>query len=217
MAQLKFLDDTGVAKLIQMIVDKFVKKEYKTGSQTVFKVLSDNNLTDELVQKINNASDSSFSGNYSDLHGKPSINGHELASGANTLEDLGIASASDIADMATQSYVTSYVSGRGYQTATQVKSTVNSAVSNLKSDLLTQINNAVASVLTYKGTKASTSGLPSSGNKVGDIWFVQADNSEYAWDGTKWEELGAIVDLSNYVQYTDLVPISTPYIESMFD
>lgn len=81
------------------------------------------------------------------------------------------------------------------------------------------------SVIGYKGegkyrlttAKASTSGLPSSGNKVGDVWFVQADSSEYAWDGTKWEELGAIVDLSNYVQYTDLVPISTSYIESMFD
>lgn len=33
----------------------FVKKENKTGSTTEYKVLSDNNLTDELVQKINEA------------------------------------------------------------------------------------------------------------------------------------------------------------------
>lgn len=52
MAQVKYLDEAGLAKLVEEIVATFVKKEYKTGSQTVYKVLSDNNLTDELVQKI---------------------------------------------------------------------------------------------------------------------------------------------------------------------
>lgn len=33
----------------------FVKKEFKTGSTTEYKVLSDNNLSDDLIEKINNA------------------------------------------------------------------------------------------------------------------------------------------------------------------
>ena len=101
--QKKFLDQNGVlyvwTKLKALLGGK-VDKEFKTGSQSQYKVLSDNNLTDELVTKINNAGDSSFSGNYGDLKGKPSINGHELASGENTLETLGIQAAGDYATKA---------------------------------------------------------------------------------------------------------------------
>lgn len=101
--QKKFLDQNGVlyvwTKLKTLLGGK-VDKEFKTGSQSQYKVLSDNNLTDELVTKINNAGDSSFSGNYGDLKSKPSINGHELASGENSLETLGIQAAGDYATKA---------------------------------------------------------------------------------------------------------------------
>ena len=56
----------------------------------------------------------------------------------------------------------------------------------------------IASVLTYKGTKASYSALPSSGNSTGDVWHVTDTGAEYAWDGTEWQELGTAIDLSNY-------------------
>ena len=56
----------------------------------------------------------------------------------------------------------------------------------------------IASVLTYKGTKASVANLPSTGNTTGDVWHITADGSEYAWDGTIWQELGTAVDLSGY-------------------
>jgi len=51
--------------------------------------LSHNDLTDALVEKINNAGDSSFTGVYADLDGKPKINGVELGA-TNTLAALGI-------------------------------------------------------------------------------------------------------------------------------
>ena len=56
----------------------------------------------------------------------------------------------------------------------------------------------IASVLTYKGTKASSSSLPSSGNSTGDVWHVTDTGAEYAWDGSAWQELGTAIDLSNY-------------------
>lgn len=62
-----------------------------------------------------------------------------------------------------------------------------------------EIDGLVSGVLHYKGTKATTSALPSSGNTTGDVWHVTADGSEWAWDGTQWQELGTAVDLSGFV------------------
>ena len=64
----------------------------------------------------------------------------------------------------------------------------------------TEVNNLVASVFHYKGTKATVSALPTSGNTTGDVWHVTADGSEYVWNGSAWEELGTAVDLSGYAQ-----------------
>lgn len=117
--QKKFLDQNGVlyvwTKLKTLLGGK-VDKEFKTGSSSQYKVLSDNNLTDELVTKINNAGDSSFSGNYGDLKGKPSINGHELASGENSLETLGIQAAGDYATKAELGNKVSKEDGKGLST-----------------------------------------------------------------------------------------------------
>lgn len=65
----------------------------------------------------------------------------------------------------------------------------------------------IASVMIYKGTKTAVSALPSTGNTTGDVWHVTADGSEYAWDGSAWQELGTAVDLSNYPTFAD-VPTS---------
>lgn len=65
-----------------------------------------------------------------------------------------------------------------------------------KTQLDAAINQAVASVMTYKGTKATVGELPSDDNKIGDVWHITADNAEYAWDGTKWEVLGSTMNVS---------------------
>lgn len=70
---MKILDENGALYLWQKL------KTYITGllSNKVDKVegkgLSTNDLTDELVTKINNAGDSSFTGNYNDLTNKPDL------------------------------------------------------------------------------------------------------------------------------------------------
>lgn len=63
----------------------------------------------------------------------------------------------------------------------------------------TEVDGMVSGVLHYKGTKATVSALPDSGNTTGDVWHITADGSEYAWDGTTWQELGTATDLSGYV------------------
>lgn len=42
----------------------------------------------------------------------------------------------------------------------------------------------------YKGSKATTSALPTSGNAVGDVWNVEAGGMNYVWTGSAWDALG---------------------------
>ena len=79
------LDANGLLFLWQQILAQFVKKEEGKG-------LSTNDLTDELLEKIQNAGTSSFDGNYNSLTSQPQINGITLT-GNKTLEDLGITQA----------------------------------------------------------------------------------------------------------------------------
>lgn len=98
-------------------------------------------------------------------------------SDSNFVDDLHDAlAASSIADGET-----------GFTTGDQVQD----AIDALKQDL--------ASVFTYKGSKATKAALPTSGNTTGDVWHVDADSSEYVWNGSAWEELGYTVDLSAYL------------------
>lgn len=104
----------------QKIAQFFQAKEYRTGSSSEYRVLSDNNLTDELVEKIEGAAASQFSGSYEDLTGKPSVNGHVL-SGSQSLADLGIAAAE-----AVPTKVSQLANDSGYAVAT----TVNEAIAS---------------------------------------------------------------------------------------
>lgn len=64
----------------------------------------------------------------------------------------------------------------------------------------TEVDSLVQSVFRYKGTKATVAEVEALTQKaVGDMWFVTADSSEYAWNGTKWEKLGPIIDLTPYL------------------
>lgn len=66
-----------------------------------------------------------------------------------------------------------------------------------QSDVQTAISQ-LGTVFRYKGSKATISELPSSGNEPGDVWYVTATDGEYVWikeDSTGvWEELGPVID-----------------------
>lgn len=218
-----YLNKTGLTKLWEKIGGKFVAKEHKTGSDSEYKVLSDNNLTDELLEKINNAGDSSFSGDYDDLNYKPSIEGHDLIGGENSAASLGLATPNDIstatADMATQTWV----EGKGYATTTNVN---------------TLINQAVSTVYTPKGSLADISTLITlaASGKVGDVYnisseftttnvFIEGIGKKYP-AGTnivlvevegekKWDVLAGSVDLSAYIKSSEMVAITDIEIDEI--
>ena len=69
----------------------------------------------------------------------------------------------------------------------------------------TEVNGLVSGVLHYKGTKATVADVAAVTSKsIGDVWHVTADGSEWAYDGSAWQELGTSIDLSGYVptEYT---------------
>ena len=59
----------------------------------------------------------------------------------------------------------------------------------------TEIDQKLTSGMHYKGSVATVSQLPVSGNEVGDFYNVTATGENYAWDGTAWDLTGSIVDL----------------------
>lgn len=60
------------------------------------------------------------------------------------------------------------------------------------------VNSKVASVMKYAGSVKTVSDLPSDSVNVGDVYNVEEDGSNYAWDGKQWDKLGGTIDLSNY-------------------
>lgn len=58
------------------------------------------------------------------------------------------------------------------------------------------ISTAVASAYKYKGSVATYADLPASGQTIGDVYDVQANGMNYAWNGTGWDALGQYVDTS---------------------
>lgn len=177
----KFINLNNLATFLAKLRTLFVAKELKTGSPNTYKVLSDNNLTDELVTKIQNAGDSTFSGAYADLPGKPSIGGKEIASGNQTAASLGLATPADVTTAAnnaragaindvknlgyqTAAQVDTIVTGKGYQTAANVDSKVNAAK--------TELQNSLGSAFRAKGSTAFASlPAPASASK-GDVWNI---------------------------------------------
>ena len=105
---------------------------------------------------------------------------------------------------------------------TQIATTafVNTAVSTKANSedvyTKTEVDNLVKGGLHYKGTKATVAELPSSGNKIGDMWHVTADGGEYSWNGTAWEPMGSEIDLSGYVEDSDLGLATTGEIDALF-
>lgn len=83
-----------------------------------------------------------------------------------------------------------------YASAGTLASDIESMQSDLNGKASTSyVNSAISTALTsavvYKGTKAAVANLPSTGNKVGDMWNVSADGMNYVWDGSKWDAQGA--------------------------
>lgn len=224
MAEKKYLDKDGLAHLWLLLKEKLtgkVDKEFKTGSQSQYKVLSDNNLTDDMVEKINNAGDSSFTGNYVDLTGKPQINGHELATGNNTLESLGIATkTSELTNdskFQTDTEVDSKISAATADMATNAG--VQAKITEATTDMATKtyVNQQLANI-NKKQVVSSTTEMTDP-NTIYLLAIEGGENNvyeEYIVYNGKAEKIGTTqVDLTGYVREEDLIAITNGEIDGI--
>ena len=114
----------------------------------------------------------------------------------------------------------SKISGLGTAATVNTESTLTNG-SNLPTGaaITTFINNqisALGNILTFKGVVSNVSSLPSTGNEIGDVYFVGDDTvgtddfEEYVWSNVSktstpaydWERFGSVgtnVDLSDYL------------------
>ena len=165
--------------------------------------------------------------------------------GYQTAGDVSSAISAATADMATQTWVgqqgfqnssqvESAITSKGYDTASSVDGKVAAAKAEMKS----AIDAAVSSVYEPKGSIAFAS-LPSlAAGIVGDVYnvtdgfttnenFVEGAGKKYPagtnvvcvtdGDAQKWDVLAGMVDLSGYVQTSDLEAVTNPEIDAMFD
>lgn len=135
-------------------------------------------------------------------------NGKGLSTNDYTTEEkVKLATLENYDDTSLSGRVTT-LENAGYQTQSQVQ---------------TLINNSLSSVMTYKGTVANYSDLPSSNVAVGDTYNITnasehnkaGDNA--VWNGTTWDILSGIIDLSSYLQRSELVPITNAEIDAMWN
>lgn len=61
-----------------------------------------------------------------------------------------------------------------------------------------QYAESIGAALKYKGSVATYSALPSTGQQIGDFWNVLDTGKNYAWTGTEWDDISGIMDLSAY-------------------
>ena len=82
----------------------------------------------------------------------------------------------------------------------------------------TAIGSAIATAMDWKGTVADMTALNAvSSPKSGDVYHVTSSGSEYAWNGSSWEELGVTFDATGYVQSADISIASDSDIDGLFD
>lgn len=98
--------------------------------------------------------------------------------------------------------------GTTYDPATQTTDGLMSAQDKTKLDAFGPAANYalkadLTTVMTYKGSVATTAALPASGNITGDVYNVEADGMNYAWNGTAWDPLGSTLTL-DYATNADI-------------
>ena len=78
----------------------------------------------------------------------------------------------------------------------------------------TKTNLGIGSVFSFKGDVATIADLPSTGNSVGDVYFVESELANFVWlvdelnpDGF-WDEFGQPIDLTAYQQKVVVVDVT---------
>ena len=195
MANKKFLDNNGLLYFWQKIVNAFVKKDGN-------KVLSEENYSTAEKEKLAGLKNYTLPKATTTMLG-----GIKAGAGVEVTEDGtlnatggGVADSVDWSNVQNKpTKISDFTNDSGFQTASDVQSAINSAVS---------------SAYKYKGSVANRETLPGS-PELGDVYNLEDTGMNVAWNGTTWDDLGSTIDLSDYVQESELVAITNQEIDTI--
>lgn len=150
-----------------------------------------------------------FSGSYNDLTNKPNIPTvtNDLTDALKANYDAAYThSQAAHAPVGAQANVIEAIKVNGAaQTVTNkaVNIVVPTAVAQLTDAADYAKKTDLTNVYKYKGSVATYAELPATGNVTGDVWNVESDGMNYAWNGTAWDNLGTIFTI-NYISNTEI-------------
>lgn len=104
--------------------------------------------------------------------------------------------------------------------ATITEETVNITVPTTVAELSDSGNYAtkadLSSAVNYRGSVATYDLLPSSGLSNGDMYNVADTNMNYIWNGTAWDPMSEMVDISGKVDKSDVTLATNAQIDALF-
>lgn len=155
-------------------------------------------------------------------------NNNQLTNGAGYQNAEQVKTAIEEKGYQTSAQVESAITSKGYQTASQVDSAITSKGYATTTEMNSQLSQYakktdISKVMNYCGSVENYSDLPES-PKNGDTYNVENADSSHnvragdnlTWNGTAWDNLGGIVDLSGYYDKSSNPLATTTDIDAMF-
>ena len=192
----KYANSGSIVWLWRKINSLFVRKDGN-------KVLSDNNFTDAEKAKLGTVEEGA--NNYTLPIASPdNLGGIRIGSGL-TIDERGV--------------VTTVVNPDVTMRWSQINNTPSTLAGYGITDAATktelnELAQQLSDVFKYKGSKDTYAELLLVENpEVGDVWNVVESGKNYAWSGTEWDDLGGIIDLSNYWSKDELTALTAQEID----
>ena len=188
----KYLGELGTKRLWQRISALFVRKDGD-------KVLSDNNFSDEDKQKLD------------------SLHNYELPiASAETLGGVKIGEGIEISADGTISTVVTPSARINWEQVINTPDTLEGygITDAATKEELAEVEAKIVGVFHYKGSVNTRADLDNVEDpQIGDVYNVLEDGKNFAWDGEAWDDLGGVVDLSNYWSKDELVELTVNEID----
>ena len=194
----KYANSESVLWLWRKINKLFIRKDGN-------KVLSDNNYTDADKDKLAGIEENA--------------NNYELP--VASAEELGGIRIGKGLDIDEHGIVSTVVNPDITMKWTQITNTPSTLAGYGITDAATkaeleEVIEEISHAFEYKGSVETYADLEAIEDpKIGDVWNVIETGKNYAWSGTEWDDLGGVVDLSNYWSKDELVPLTREDIDEI--
>ena len=198
--------------LIKNAFNEFVKKEFKTGSTSEYRTMTDNNLTDTLKTNYNSAYSHSTNAHapsdaQANVIEKVKVNGSELS-----VDEKAV-------DIAVPLMSTNISTDKD----SDAKTASAKAVYNYVAAAIAGANGAMSRRILTSGEYDASTGVPTVEGDDNTLYFVPLDGegsnvyNEFMYINEKFELIGTTeTDLTGYVKESDLSEISADEVNALW-